>query len=150
MSDELDLLPIRQFTVYRTFAYAQPPTRLWAAITDGIGQWWTERFHPEARSSLEPVPGGQWRQTWSSGGALIATVAFVDIPHRLRLIGPLLMAQPVHNVVDIALEEMEAGGTRLHLQHQAFGVLEPDADEVYDAGWTELFDEALPAFLEGR
>lgn len=128
------------------FAFGQPAPRVFRGL-EQMNDWWAIRLHPEARTVLEPHPGGQWKQLWSSGGAWLGTVVHVDIPTRVRIRGPLLMTGLADNILDLWLEEAPGGGTVLHVHHQAFGVLDDDAHETYQAVWNDMFGGALGDYL---
>lgn len=131
------------------FAFGQSLARVFRGL-EQMNDWWAIRLHPEARTVLEPHPGGSWKQQWSSGGIWFGTVTQVDIPSRLRIRGPLLMAGLVDNILDVWLEEADGGGTLLHVHHQALGALDDDAQETYEQIWSDMFGHALGAFLDGR
>jgi hypothetical protein len=121
---------------------------VWRALTTEIGLWWSERVHDEARTSIEPMPGGAWTQTWSTGGALLGTVTHVQAPVLLRATGPLAMSTPVFNTVEFVLEPTAEQGTNLHLTHHAFGMLGPEDEAAYEEVWASLLGESLRAFLD--
>ncbi|MEZ5142576.1 MAG: SRPBCC domain-containing protein [Acidimicrobiales bacterium] len=131
------------------FAFAQPVARVFRGL-EQMNDWWAIRLHPEARTVLEPHPGGAWKQLWSSGGALLGTVIQVDIPTRLRIRGPVLSTGLVDAVLDLWLEETTAGGTVLHVHHQAMGDLPDDAHDTYSEVWTDMFGGALGQYLARR
>jgi hypothetical protein len=143
-----DLEPIvRQLAITQRFFYGKNVQLVWRAITTEMGLWWSERVHDEARTAIEPVPGGLWTQMWSSGGALLGTVTHVQVPLLLRMSGPLAMSTPVFNTVELVLEPTAEQGTNLHLSHHAFGQLGPDDEAAYEEVWTSLLDGSLRTFL---
>ncbi|MBI2706545.1 MAG: hypothetical protein HYX32_14830 [Actinobacteria bacterium] len=156
MSEHLDLpkddvgddLPLRELSISLVFAYRQTPVQVWRALTEEIGVWWTEKVHPEARTILPVQPGGQWVQLWSNGGALLGTVTHVHAPLLLRISGPLAMTAPVNNTVELRLELMDSGSTRLKLEHLALGILHGTDEESYTQVWNDLFDVALTRYLD--
>ncbi len=132
---------------YQAFDYPSPAPRVFAALTEGISMWWTQKIHPEARSVLEPRPGGQWLQTWSNGGACFGTIIHVEVPYRIRIQGPLAMTVPADNVVEWQLEPLPNGGTRLHVTHRGWGLFDQAAADGYEAGWRDTFGSALANYL---
>lgn len=132
---------------HQHFDYPVPAPRVFAALTEGIGMWWSQRIHPEARSVLEAVPGGQWRQLWSNGGALLGTITHIEVPYRIRLSGPLAMATPALNVLEWQLEPLENGGTRLHVIHRGWGLFDGATASGYEGMWQESFGVALAHYL---
>ena len=97
------------FAIEVRHVFDHPPVRTFRIFVDRINEWWDQRLHPEARTVLEAAPGGDFKQLWSSGGAFLATVAQVDAPYRLRLVGPLAIARPAHSVVEITFEPTPDG-----------------------------------------
>lgn len=139
--------PVNTIHTYLTFDYPAPLPRVFAALTEGLGMWWSQKLHPEARSVLDAAPGAQWRQTWSSGGAYFGTVSHIEVPYRIRIVGPLAMAVPAQNVLEWQLEPLENGGTRLHVTHQAWGLFDDATADNYTAGWHDTFGDALARYL---
>ena len=137
----------RTIETHQSFDYPVPAPRIFAALTEGIGLWWSQKLHPEARSTLEPVPGGQWCQHWSNGGAYFGTITHVEVPYRIRIAGPLAMPQPAMNVVEWQLEPLPNGGIRLHVVHRGWGLFDAATADGYAAGWADTFGEALARYL---
>lgn len=132
-----------------SFTFGQPPARVFRGL-EQMNDWWAIRLHPEARTVLEPHPGGAWKQLWSTGGAVLGTVVQVDMPTRMRIRGPVLSAGLVEAVLDLWLEEVGDSTTVLHLHHQAMGDLPADAHDTYTEVWTDMFGGALGQYLARR
>jgi hypothetical protein len=143
-----DLEPfVRSLSISQRFFYDKNVLAVWRAVTLDINMWWTERVHEEARTSLDPTPGGLWSQAWSNGGALLGTVTHVQAPVLLRVSGPLAMSTPVFNMVELVLEPSTEDGTNLYLTHHAFGILGPDDQAAYEEVWRSLLDGSLRQHL---
>jgi hypothetical protein len=138
---------VRSLSIRQRFFYDKNVLAVWRALTLDINLWWTERVHDEAKTSVEPVPGGSWLQSWSNGGALLGTVTHAQAPVLLRVSGPLAMSTPVFNTVEFVLEPTDEPGTNLHLTHHAFGMLGPDDQAAYEEVWRALLDGALRQHL---
>jgi hypothetical protein len=144
-----DLEPfVRSLSIAQRFFFDKNVLAVWRAVTLDINMWWTERVHEEARTSLDPNPGGLWAQAWSNGGALLGTVTHAQAPVLLRVSGPLAMSTPVFNTVELVLEPTTEGGTNLHLTHHAFGMLGPEDQAAYEEVWRSLLDGSLRQYLD--
>ena len=138
--------PAGSFSITQRYALDAPPPVAFRVFVDRINEWWDQRLHPEARTLIEPTPGGAFKQLWSSGGAWLATVAHIDIPYRLRLVGPLAMTRPVQSVVDLTFEPDAAsrtGGTVLLLRHDAVGAVDAETAATYERSWQDLVGRAF-------
>lgn len=142
--------PVQTLSLSLIYAFSQPPVQVWRAMTEDIGVWWSERIHPEARTVLTPAPGDKWVQLWSNGGAFLGTVTHVHAPLLLRVSGPLAMTTPVMNTVEFRLELMDSGSTRMHLIHQAIGILGGADEAGYTEVWDQLFKVSLSNYLDRR
>ena len=132
------------FAIEVRHVFDHPPVRTFRIFVDRINEWWDQRLHPEARTVLEAVPGGDFKQLWSSGGAFLATVAQVDAPYRLRLVGPLAIARPAHSVVELTFEPTPDGqGTVLVLHHECIGAVSPETGATYERSWQDLIGRAF-------
>jgi uncharacterized protein YndB with AHSA1/START domain len=124
--------------------------RIFAALTEEIGAWWTHRFKDGGRVVLEPRPGGRFYEDWGEGsGALYATVTYIDPPVELRLVGPMGMAGAVVGSMVFAIAET-GGFTRLTLTHAILGSVDRETVEAYRSGWKELIGSSLKAHVEGK
>ena len=68
---------------------------VWAALTDGVGEWWTHTFTDKPYAVvLEPVIGGRFYEQFdeSGAGALYATVTCIEPGRVLRTSGPMGMS----------------------------------------------------------
>lgn len=137
--------------IERVVEIAQPPTRVWAAITtaEGLGEW----FGDEATIDLRP--GGAARMTWSGGPTVELRVERVEEPTVFAFTWPVFgmpADDPRRTYVEFTLEEIGAG-TRLKVVESGFAQLPEDGrGKAYDAhnqGWAselgELVDHLEPA-----
>jgi len=150
VGDPTDSSPLQTMSLSLVYAFSQAPAQVWRALTEDIGLWWSERIHPEARTVLQPQPGAHWVQHWSNGGAYLGTVTHVHAPLLLRITGPLAMTTPVMNTVELRLELMDSGSTRMHLTHEAVGLLGGADESGYTEVWDQLFKESLTSHLDRR
>lgn len=136
------------FTLELSFFYPVPPQRTFQVFVHRINEWWDQLLHPEARVVLEPAAGGQFAQIWSNGGAQLGVVTYIEAPFRLRIGGPLAMARPCLNVVDVTFQPTSEDGTKLHLRHDALGDLDGEVEATYERSWQDLVGRAFGARLD--
>ena len=137
---------------------AAAPERVFDALTAQIGAWWSRHFSPAPRAiALEPWPGGRLYEEFGggagdagvTGGALYATVTYLERGRRLALTGALGMPGPVLGVVTFDLEPRAGGGaTLVRLSHHAIGAVDADTQDRYGAGWGALLRDRLKRFVE--
>ncbi|MGE3285109.1 MAG: SRPBCC domain-containing protein [Pseudonocardia sp.] len=134
--------------IERTVEIAQPPARVWTALTtaEGLAAW----FGQEA--SIDLRPGGAGRMRWDEGLTQELTVERVEEPHVFGFTWPIYglpADDPRRTYVEFTLEET-ASGTRLTVVETGFAQLPPDAHKVaFDGnthGWRAELDE-LVAYL---
>jgi uncharacterized protein YndB with AHSA1/START domain len=129
--------------IERCIDLAQPPDRVWAALTtsDGLSAWFGER------ASIDLRPGGAARMTFASGVSVEMRVERVEEPtvfaYTWRL-PDLSEGDPRRTYVEFTLEAV-GGGTRLRVVESGFAQL-PEASrrETYDShaeGWARELGE---------
>jgi uncharacterized protein YndB with AHSA1/START domain len=129
-----------------------PPERVFDALTNEVGAWWTHSFDDAPRAILmEPRVGGRFHEVWGDEeGALYATVTSLRRPSQLRLAGPFGMRRPVQAVIAFDLEPRDDGrATLLRLSHRAIGDLDEETHQQYDTGWRALLGTSLKSHVEG-
>lgn len=135
-------------TIALEFAIRATPERVYEAITREIGAWWTHAYRKGSTVSLDARVGGAFGEAWPGGGALYATLTYLEPPRKLRLQGPMGMSGAVACSMEFELEARD-GGTRLSLVHDILGRIEAGTVESYRAGWKELLGESLTRHVEG-
>jgi uncharacterized protein YndB with AHSA1/START domain len=129
--------------IERTLEVAQPPGKVWAALTtaEGLGAW----FGHEATIDLRP--GGAARMTWTDGASVDMRVERVEEPTVFGFtwqIYGLPKHDPRRTYVEFTLEAVGAG-TRLSVVETGFSQLPEDAyRKAYDAhvgGWASELGE---------
>jgi uncharacterized protein YndB with AHSA1/START domain len=135
--------------IERTVQVAQPPGKVWAALTtaEGLSAW----FGHEATIDLRP--GGSARMSWDSGATVEMRVERVEEPTVFGFtwqIYGLPEDDPRRTYVEFTLEPVGAG-TRLTVVESGFAQLPSDAyRKAYDAnteGWAGELGE-LVAYLD--
>ena len=92
--------------------------------------------------------GGRCYEDWGDEqGALWATVTAVKKNELLEMTGPVGMSGAVQGVVRFELEP-KGNTTVLKLSHRAIGEVNERQQEDYDAGWRDLLETRLKAFVE--
>src|SRR3954467_8090098 len=138
--------------IERTLQLAQPPDRVWAALTtaEGLGTWFGHRAEVDLRV------GGQVRLAWDSGDTATLTIERLEPPrvfgYAWRIAG-LPEDDPRRTHVEFTLEPTGAGTTLTMVESgfaQAPGEGEPrGADPGNPTAWTNELAE-LVAYLDGR
>src|SRR5689334_8949269 len=137
--------------IERTLQLAQPPERVWQALTtpEGLGTWFGNSAEVDLRV------GGLVKLAWSGGESATLTIERIEEP---RVFGytwsvyGLPGDDPRRTYVEFTLEPAGAG-TTLTMVESGFAQL---ADDEYkkafpgnDNGWTNELGE-LVAYLDGR
>ncbi|OLT13274.1 ATPase [Pseudonocardia sp. CNS-139] len=135
--------------IERVVEIAQPPSRVWAAITtaEGLGTWFGNR------AAIDLRPGGAGRLEWTDGSTVELEVERVEEPavfgFTWRNLG-LPADDPRGTYVEFTLEPT-GSGTRLTVVETGFGQLSGDAHaEAYDShtkGWAFELGE-LVAYVD--
>ena len=133
-------------TIALEFRFEASPERVFEALTRGIGAWWTHAFREGSTVSMDVRPGGAFGESWPGGGALYATIRYLDPPRSLVMDGPMGMSGAVASSMEFTLEAVE-GGTLLHLVHDILGRIEPVTIADYRSGWEEVLGLSLREHL---
>ena len=89
---------------------------------------------------LERWPGGRWfRDLGDEKGHLWGFVQSIKPPALLEIWGPMFMSYPVSGHIIVRLEEVSSG-TKVHLRHRAFGLLQEDHRVGVVDGWKRVLD----------
>lgn len=124
-------------------------TRVWTALTDGIGQWWDHSFTDKPYAIvLEPVIGGRFYEQFdeSGAGALYATVTYVEPYRVLRTSGSMGMPGARQYVKTYRLEA-SGDQTIVRTTASALGDIGPDLLTGYRDGGQKLL-ESLRHYVE--
>lgn len=132
-----------------------PPTRVWKALTENIGDWWPAEFfaggEPAERSFiLEAWPGGRMYENWDSGGGVLwGTVFCIDPNVRLQVLGAVFpnWGGPTQWYGTWELKSQE-NGTTLKFSESTVGRISDAGVAEKDKGWKFLW-QALKAHVEG-
>ncbi len=137
--------------IERTVELAQPPERVWAALTtaEGLGTWFGNRAEVDLRV------GGSAKLAWDSGDTATLTIERVEPPRVFAYTWPvhgLPDTDPRRTYVEFTLAP-NGTGTTLTMVESGFAQL-PDAEHKAafpgnTQGWTNELGE-LVAYLDGR
>ena len=114
------------FLVRNTAAINAPPSKVYAAITDGIGGWWdpAHAFSHNARNlSLDAKPGGCFCERLPDGGGVQhMSVVYASPGKLLRLTGAIGPLQEAALVGTMTWTLLQAGsGTTVELSYTVGG-----------------------------
>jgi DNA-binding transcriptional ArsR family regulator/uncharacterized protein YndB with AHSA1/START domain len=127
---------------------AAPRSDVFAALTADPGGWWG---HPYLRSdatglTLERRLGGLVIETWTDGGAVLATVTGWTDNRYLQLTGPFHLGLAL-GIATFELSDRD-DGTVLQFSFRAIGAIEPQIVDRFADGWTELVGRRLKTLVE--
>ena len=149
---EIAANPARSFQIEQELTLHAPRSVVFAALINDIGTWWGEHSYKPDRVKgivVEPKVGGRFFEDWGNGeGWLFATVIGFDLDTGIDMVGPMGMDGPVVGTISYELADAPGGGTTLKLSHQAMGLFPEAMEGDYRAGWTDLLDTRLRAFVE--
>ncbi|CAL9373998.1 hypothetical protein SUDANB95_00917 [Actinosynnema sp. ALI-1.44] len=131
--------------IERTVEVAQPPERVWTAITtaEGLASWFGDRATVDLR------PGGEVTMSWESGDAVEMRVERVEEPSVFgftwRMHG-MPEDDPRRTYVEFTLEP-HGPGTRLTVVESGFAQLPDDchgkAHDAHSQGWQSELGELV-------
>lgn len=128
------------------------PERVFRALTNEIGRWWTSPFRqtgPDSRLELIPEIGAPMIE-YGPGGheAIWGRIEEIQPPAKLYLSGRFAMLGAVAGRIHFDLQPIGDKSCRLTVMHQAVGPIAEPIREAFAAGWRELIDRRLRAHLE--
>lgn len=113
------------------------PDEVWARLIDPQEWWQSDHSYSGDASnlSLDPQPGGLWREDWEDGSVWHGTVLQAQPGKVLSLQAPFgpLQALAVNAVWTISLTEMESGGTTIRFDHVTNGTSSSGLDQLAPA-----------------
>ena len=132
--------------IERTVEIAQPPSRVWAALTtaEGLGAWFGNQ------ASIDLRPGGSAEMTWTSGDRADMRIERVEEPTVFGFtwhIYGLPEDDARRTYVEFTLEPHDAG-TRLTVVESGFAQLPDDAHQKAFGGNTEGWANELGELVE--
>ena len=90
---------------------------------------------------IEEFAGGRWIRDRGDGiQHLWGHVQVIKAPVLLELSGPMFMSYPALNHIELKLEEIDGGGTKVKFRHRALGMLDPQHREGVKDGWKHFLD----------
>ncbi len=149
---EVKQLPSGAFSFEQTIRLPGTPDEIFGAITGDIGGWWDHSFseHPK-KFYLEPKVGGCFCEIFDDAGNGVqhAVVTYVDRPKLLRFEGPLgLAGNAVQLVFTYKFEPIWGDSTKLTLQAQGAGHVEPGWPDVVAKVWNHFLVERFKPYIE--
>jgi len=131
--------------IERTMEIAQPPARVWAALTtaEGLASWFGHK------ATIDLRPGGNLWMSWPSGDEANMTIERIEEPRVFGFtwtLNGLPADDPRRTYVEFTLEPV-GSGTRLTVVESGFAQLTGDAHtKAYDGnveGWTSELAELV-------
>lgn len=139
---------IKRMEIVAEIEIEASPERVFAALTEGIGGWWTHSFRSPATVRLEAKVGGRFGEFWSEDeGALYGTVTRIKRGELLMYAGPMGMSGAVHNVIEFKLSA-DGTGTRVEFSHHGMGDIDEATEASYRGGWDDLLNNCLKPYAE--
>jgi uncharacterized protein YndB with AHSA1/START domain len=132
--------------IKRTVEIAQPPAKVWAALTtaEGLGTWFGDKG-----ATIDLRPGGSAQMTWTGGHTVDMRVERVEEPRVFGFTWPIYglpADDPRRTYVEFTLEPVGAG-TRLTVVESGFAQLPDEAYRTaYDGntrGWASELGELV-------
>jgi uncharacterized protein YndB with AHSA1/START domain len=113
------------------------PEQVWERLIVP-SEWWQSPHSysgDAANLSLDPTPGGLWREDWEGGSVWHGTVLQAQPPKVLSLSAPFgpLQGMAVTSVWTITLEPIESGGTTIRFDHVTNGSSASNLSEIAPA-----------------
>lgn len=127
--------------------------RVWDALVHETTHWWPKSFYSSEKTkrfAIEPRLGGRVFEDCGGGeGFTWYTVHGVESPRSLALVGFMgaPFGGPMASLLRIDLSAAGPEETRLEITDGAFGQVD-GAD--LGAGWREVFDDGLRAYVERK
>ncbi len=140
-------------TVFIELIIEAKKTRVWQALTEETGKWWTKDFftNPKTREFvLESRLGGlMYEDAGEDEGLVWASVIGIDSPNSLQLKGQLSpkFGGPAISFMKIQLEDSE-GSTLLKITDTIFGSIPENLQNNLTQGWQAIFEEGLKPYTE--
>jgi uncharacterized protein YndB with AHSA1/START domain len=133
--------------IERTVEIAQPPARVWAALTtaEGLGTWFGDKA-----ATIDLRPGGWAQMTWTSGDKADMHIERVEEPRVFGFTWQIMglpADDPRRTYVEFTLEPV-AAGTRLTVVESGFAQLPEDAYRKAYHGNTEGWASELRELVE--
>ena len=113
------------------------PEQVWERLIVPT-EWWQSPHSysgDAANLSLDPSPGGLWREDWEGGSVWHGTVLQAQPPKVLSLSAPFgpLQGMAVTSIWTIKLEPIETGGTTIRFDHVTNGSSASNLAEIAPA-----------------
>lgn len=132
-----------------------PRERVWEAMVREIGEWWPRDFYFTQGPNefvLEAKAGGRVYEKSESGAELLWGNILALVPNE-SLTWHAIFAPPysgpASSSIHLALTDGADGATTFTLTQHYIGVESEGQKASLDDGWTQIFDVAFRAHVEG-
>ena len=145
-------IPYGAFAFDVTLTLPGTQEEIFGAITGDISGWWDHSFSGKpVKFYIEPTVGGGFYEYFDDKGNGVrhAVVTYVDRPKILRMEGPLgLAGNAFQGVYTYNFEPVGSDSTKLVLQVQAAGHVEPGWADVVEKVWRHFLIERFKPYIE--
>jgi uncharacterized protein YndB with AHSA1/START domain len=125
-----------------------PKARVFKALTQEVGTWWSHGFEKDSKISLDLRLGGHFKEEYKNGGGcLFAVVRWWRPDEAIELEGSMAFDGAVQGLFSYTLEE-KGGTTLIKFEHKFFGMMSDEAKGQYNQGWDELLGRDLKNWIE--
>lgn len=142
---------IRIVAVDQEIALAASPARVFAALTDGIADWWGPPYvvaEDRRGIRLDLRAGGLLWEDWGDGqGIAWASLLGFRRSSRLDFTGTFRMTGAIDGTASFELVP-DGAGTKLRFSQRAIGAIPDGVEHQWSAGWEDLLGVRLKAAAE--
>ena len=116
-----------------------PIAEVFKSVVHRFGKGSTTPTGESMQLDIEEFAGGRWIRDRGDGiQHLWGHVQVIKAPTLLELSGPMFMSYPALNHIELKLEEIDGGGTKVKFRHRALGMLDPQHKEGVKDGWKQF------------
>jgi len=149
MAQNMDQKEFRLVEIELELRVDAPIERVYKALTAELDAWWPHRFKPDSTVYAELEIGGKIGEIFKGGGgALYGEVIYFDPPAKLVSGGSSCLCRGYSAYSSDTLESTDGGGTLIKRKFQLWGLIPPDAEEMYRSGTSSILQKALADYLE--
>jgi uncharacterized protein YndB with AHSA1/START domain len=147
VSDSMDGNEYRLVKIELEMRVNAPREKVFAALTEELGNWWPHRYQPDSEVFCEVKVGGMIGERFKSGGgARYGTIVYLDPPYKIASAGPSSLNQGQSSFSADTLEE-DGDVTVIKRKFQIWGSVSEDVEKMYREGARQILESALNNYL---
>jgi DNA-binding transcriptional ArsR family regulator/uncharacterized protein YndB with AHSA1/START domain len=124
------------------------PQTCFDALTKNYNEWFPHRFRPDSTVFSESHLGGHNGERFAGGGGAIhATVLYVDEPHTITYGGPGVMLDGT-NVLSAYTIEPAPDGAVVKRRIRFWGIVSEQFEAMFREGTRQMFESSFRAYVE--